>query len=173
MIFGNHVNKYLITITAALAICSLIWAMPAPRTSPAYRSIDEEIDDTDTRTESGITLDDPVLVAHTFDNCDPHRGKRLPIPEYDNNPLDDGQFYSPFHLNTPSSLHTDIHYDSTTNTYQFQNMIGNTPFGPASDMSIEEYIDYDLKQSMKNYWRDKGASYTSHGNRRGGGSADA
>ena len=48
-------------------------------------------------------------------------------------------------------------------------MIGNTPFGPSSSMTIDEYIDYDLRQSVANYWRDRGASYTSHGNRRGGG----
>ena len=99
----------------------------------------------------------------------PDTGLRSPIPSYDNNPLDEDQFYSPFHLSTPSAYHTELVFDSTTNTYRFQNMIGNTPFGPSADMTIDEYIDYDLRQSINNYWRERGASYTSHGNRRGGG----
>ncbi len=99
----------------------------------------------------------------------PDTGLRSPIPSYDNNPLDEDQFYSPFHLSTPPSYHTEIVFDSLTNTYKFQNMIGSTPFGPSSSMSIDEYIDYDLRQSVNNYWRERGASYTSHGNRRGGG----
>ncbi|MBQ7736039.1 MAG: cell surface protein SprA [Bacteroidales bacterium] len=181
MSFGNNARKYLITILAAFAVCSLIWAMPTPRTSMPSRFVEEEIGQTDIDPSYLTTEDNPEVVAHTFaaDSVlavrhelpidPPDTGLRVPIPNYDNNPLDDDQFYSPFHLNTPPSLHTDIHYDSATNTYQFQNMIGNTPYGPASDMSIEEYIDYDMKQAMKNYWRDKGASYTSHGNRRGGG----
>ena len=155
--------------------------MPTPRTSLPYRYLDEEIEDIDTRTDSDYTLDDPTVVASMFEADSvltirhelpidpPDTGLRVPLPNYDNNPLDDNQFYSPFHLNTPPSLHTDIHYDTSTNTYQFQNMIGNTPYGPSSDMSIDEYIDYDMKQSIRNYWKDKGASYTSHGNRRGGG----
>ncbi len=186
MIFGKNTRKYLVTIAAAFTLCSLIWALPAPRTSGVLHSVSSE-DETQTASpeESSVPVnapvDDPVVVANTFvaDSVlavhhelpidPPDTGLRVPIPSYDNNPLDNNQFYSPFHLTTPSSYHTDIHYDSTTNTYNFQNMIGNTPFGPASSMSIEEYIDYDLKNSITNYWRDRGASYTSHSNRRGSG----
>ena len=119
--------------------------------------------------ECTFAADSVLAVRHELPLDPPDTGLRVPIPSYDNNPLDDNQFYSPFHLNTPSSLHTDIHYDTATNSFLFQNMIGNTPFGPSSSMSIDEYLDYDLNQSIKEYWRDKGASYTSHGNRRGGG----
>ena len=47
----------------------------------------------------------------------PDTGLRSPIPSYDNNPLDEDQFYSPFHLSTPPSYHTEIVFDSLTNTY--------------------------------------------------------
>ena len=126
------------------------------------------------RTETIAEIDEPSvleqpLVSPSPITPPPDTGLRSPIPSYDNNPLDEDQFYSPFHLSTPSAYHTEIVFDSTTNTYRFQNMIGNTPFGPSADMTIDEYIDYDLRQSINNYWRERGASYTSHGNRRGGG----
>lgn len=110
-----------------------------------------------------------VLPDESVQTPPPDTGLRAPVPHYDNNPLDEDQHYSPFHLATPPSLQTHIVYDSLTNTYRFQNMIGNTPFGPASSMSVDEYIDYDLRNSVRDYWRERGASHVSQGNRRGGG----
>ncbi|MBR0077695.1 MAG: hypothetical protein IJP72_04770, partial [Bacteroidales bacterium] len=125
MTFGNNARKYLITIAAAFAVCSLIWAMPTPRTSMPTHYFEEDTEETEID-PSFITIeDDPVVVAHTFaaDSVlairheipidPPDTGLRVPLPEYDNNPLDDNQFYSPFHLSTPPSLHTNIYYDST------------------------------------------------------------
>lgn len=152
---------------------------PAPDIQPVFRPKHEfSIGD--------LTKDSTSLIAQLLDTASvrsfeesssevlsaltpPDTNPRSPVPHYDNNPLDEDQFYSPFHLNTPPSFHTEIVYDSLTNTYKFQNMIGNVPFGPASSMSVNEYIDYDLRNSVNDYWRDRGASYTSHGNRRGGG----
>ena len=154
---------YILAFLVATACCSLLWAITVPEGHSHYG-----------RSETIAEMDEPSvleqpLVAPSPITPPPDTGLRSPIPSYDNNPLDEDQFYSPFHLSTPSSYHTEIVFDSTTNSYRFQNMIGNTPFGPSADMSIDEYIDYDLRQSINNYWRERGASYTSHGNRRGGG----
>ena len=48
-------------------------------------------------------------------------------------------------------------------------MTGNTPFGPAGTMDINEYIDYDLRHSIKDYWKNKGAKYAGGPNARGSG----
>ena len=58
--------------------------------------------------ECTFAADSVLAVRHELPLDPPDTGLRVPIPSYDNNPLDDNQFYSPFHLNTPSSLHTDI-----------------------------------------------------------------
>ncbi|MBO4645783.1 MAG: cell surface protein SprA [Bacteroidales bacterium] len=157
----THTYKNIVAFLIVITCFSLIWALPVPDygTSSPRNSA------------KPLCIEDSNYLVSAFDLPvpPPDTGLRSPIPSYDNNPLDENQFYSPFHLNTPPSYHTEIVFDTATNTYKFQNMIGNVPFGPASSMSINEYIDYDLRNSISDYWRERGASYTSHGNRRGGG----
>lgn len=89
------------------------------------------------------------------------------VPKPDNNPLNQS-FTSPFSLHNPPGIGTQIEYDPTTNTYNFQYMTGNTPFGPGAYMDVNEYIDYDLRQSINDYWHNHSSSYAG-GNRKGGG----
>lgn len=90
------------------------------------------------------------------------------VPQPNNNPLNNS-FTSPFSLQNPSGIGTVITYDPETNTYNFQYMTGNTPFGPGAYMDVKEYIDYDLRQSIDDYWHAHSTSYGGGGNRRGGG----
>ena len=64
------------------------------------------------------------------------------LPQPDNNPLNPPT-NNPFYLQNPPGIGPSIIYDPTTNTYNFQYMTGNTPFGPGAYMNINEYIDYD------------------------------
>ncbi len=89
------------------------------------------------------------------------------VPQPDNNPLN-RPFTSPFSLQNPPGVGTVIEYDPNTNTYNFQYMTGNTPFGPGAYMDINEYLDYDLRKSIDDYWHHHSSSYAG-GNRRGGG----
>lgn len=169
----NSSIKYALTLTTALAFYSILWAIPAPSHYTAREVVshhapsaaeDHLIDDLDWEESApswvatDLTIQDP-----------PDTSLRSPLPQYDNNPLNPNPLYSPFHLNTPNVLHSTIEYDPDQNQYNFQNMIGNTPFGPASSMGIEDYIQYDMQQAVRNYWRERGASYTASANRRGGG----
>lgn len=99
----------------------------------------------------------------------PDSGLITPIPQPLNNPLNEGFLFSPFHLQNPPSLSTQIYYDTLTNKYVFRNMIGSTPFGASSSMDIDEFIDYDLRNETRNYWKQRGASHSNNPNRRGGG----
>ncbi len=89
------------------------------------------------------------------------------VPQPDNNPLNNS-FISPFSLHNPPGLGTVINYDPATNTYNFQYMTGSTPFGPGAYMDVNEYINYDLRQSIDDYWHAHSNSYAG-GNRQGGG----
>ena len=89
------------------------------------------------------------------------------VPQPDNNPLNQS-FTSPFSLHNPPGIGTVINYDPNTNTYNFQYMTGNTPFGPGAYMDVNEYIDYDLRKSINDYWHNHSSSYAG-GNRKGGG----
>ena len=89
------------------------------------------------------------------------------VPQPNNNPLDNS-YHSPFWLQNPPGIGTQIQYDPETNTYNFQYMTGNTPFGPGAYMDVNEYLGYDLQQSINDYWYNHSTSYGG-GNRRGGG----
>ena len=93
----------------------------------------------------------------------------IDVPQPDNNPLNENTPSSPFLLHNPSGVGTQIQYNPNTNSYDFQYMTGNTPFGPGGSMSIDEYIDYDLRHSIKDYWKNKGAKYAGGPNARGSG----
>lgn len=91
------------------------------------------------------------------------------VPNPDINPLNPDPA-NPFFLKNPPGIGQSIIYDPVTNTYNFQYMTGGTPFGPGANMNINEFIDYDLKQSIDNYWHNQSRSIGSSGSsRRGGG----
>ena len=84
---------------------------------------------------------------------------RTIVPKQDNNPLNPDPT-SPFYLKKPSNQKTEIVYDPVTNTYVFQNKIGDLNDGPAGQMSLEDYRNYDIEKAMKDYWRDRSSMST-------------
>ena len=174
MIFGKQAKFYLIPALIVFALYSAVLAIPAPEISyfgeGTQPSLYPFVDDNNFTETSSINFDDFIYEPDLFEMPvpPPDTGLRSKVPNPDNNPLGN-EFYSPFHLHTPPALTREIQYDPATNSYSFQNKIGTTPFGPAASMNVNEYINYDLQQEIKNYWREKGASYVSGPNRRGGG----
>jgi hypothetical protein len=162
VIFRKQTKFYFIPAFIVFAFYSAVLAIPVQETSCRNNSsqITFYSDDEFVMKENVELFEMPALPPDT--------GLRAPVPNPDNNPLNQ-EFYSPFHLNTPPSLTKQIEYDPETHSYNFQNKIGNTPYGPSSSMDVNEYISYDLQQEIRNYWREKGAGYVSGPNRRGGG----
>jgi len=163
VIFGKQAKFYIIPALIVFVLYSAVLAIPAPQTSrlgeqfaPSYYLSEDE-----NNYYSGYDLFETPIAP-------PDTGLRSNVPNPENNPLET-EFYSPFHLNTPPAFSREIEYDPNTHSYRFQNKIGSTPFGPAASMDVNEYIGYDLQQEIRNYWREKGASYVSGPNRRGGG----
>ncbi len=147
----NTIKKYL--FLAAAFVCLLCLQVQAEN-----RSLP-------TKTPSSVF----VLPYNIFppDTNNPDSTKHV-LPQPDNNPLNDS-YQSPFWLQDPPGFGTQIEYDPETNTYNFQYMTGETPFGPGAYMDINEYIDYDLRQSINDYWAEHSSSSYTGGNRRGGG----
>jgi cell surface protein SprA len=82
-----------------------------------------------------------------------------PIPKEDNNPLKNTPT-SPFSLKDPQNKTKEIVYDPKTNTYSFQNRIGSLKDGPSSNLSLKEYLNYDIQKSLKQYWRERAGATT-------------
>ncbi len=89
------------------------------------------------------------------------------LPQPDNNPLNPPS-NNPFYLQNPPGIGPSIIYDPITNTYNFQYMTGNTPYGPGAYMNVNEYIDYDLQQSIHDYWQNQSRSIGGSGRSRTG-----
>ena len=170
-----HKRTYrFITAMAVFALYSIVWAIPVPKSHyfPAYSDEFEQeqmstntpvADDIELPYAEDLTIEIPVFPPDTGDK------PIIDVPQPDNNPLNENTPSSPFLLNNPSGIGTNIEYNPITNSYDFQYMTGNTPFGPASSMDIKEYINYDLRHSIKNYWKNRGAKYAGGPNARGSG----
>lgn len=90
------------------------------------------------------------------------------VPKTEINPLNPDPT-NPFYLKNPPGIGQSIIYDPVTNTYNFQYMTGNSPFGPGASMDINEFIDYDLQQSIHDYWQNQSKSIGNGNSRTGSG----
>ncbi len=136
---------YIVPAVVLFTLFSALWAVPAPKYGLKDEPDDFIIDDDEF---SSIDLDDHF--NETFQESDimltpPDTGLKVPLPQPENNPLDEYTFFSPFHLSNPPALRTYVEYDPESNRYEFQNRIGSTPYGPGAYMDINEYIDYALR----------------------------
>ena len=95
----------------------------------------------------------PTKVQLSYPICPPDTNPPI-LPQPDNNPLNPNP-NNPFYLNNPPGIGPSIIYDPETNTYNFQYMTGNSPFGPGAYMNVNEYINYDLQQSIHDYWQNQ------------------
>jgi len=66
-------------------------------------------------------------------------------------PEDTGGLY----LRPPSNINTQVEYDPESNEYYFQNKIGDIDYRNPSYMSFDEYQEYDLNRTLKQYWRER------------------
>ena len=64
------------------------------------------------------------------------------------------------YMGSPSNLQTEIEYDPETNQYLFQNKIGDLNYRNPTYMSFDEYQDFELKNSVRSYWKERSQSST-------------
>lgn len=69
-------------------------------------------------------------------------------------PTNSGGLY----LNNPSNIKSGFQYDPETGTYDYFEKIGDRNFKYPTLMSFDEYLDYDAKRSLQDYWKQKAAT---------------
>ena len=79
---------------------------------------------------------------------------RVPVRGISTNPMDMKTAH-PLQLKDPKNVSTSVVYDPKTNTYQFQRKIGSFDYGSATEMTVGEYLHYDMDAAMRNYWRER------------------
>ncbi len=60
-----------------------------------------------------------------------------------------------FYLDNPSNVKSGFEYDPETGTYNYYEKIGDTYFKYPTYMDFDEYINYDSKESLQDYWKQK------------------
>ncbi len=79
---------------------------------------------------------------------------------------DDYLMYMPedtngLYLRPPKNLSTEIEYDPESNQYYFQNKVGKLDYRNPTYMSFDEYQEFDLDRSIKQYWRERSMTSSS------------
>jgi len=136
--------KYSFFVSVASLFITLVWASsgmiaPPNRTFTHSRFLDL------TRTEPELQPfpgDTPVTLKY------PMKDESNIIPQ-----LND--YNGGLYLNDPSNIKTDLKYDPDSNVYNVTQQMGNINYRPPSYMSQEEYMDYEFKRSLKEYWKQR------------------
>ena len=82
----------------------------------------------------------------------------LPYPFKDNLGGPGNNNSSGFFLKKPSNVKSGFEYDPETGTYNYYEKIGDRHFKYPTYMDFDEYINYDSKQSLQDYWKQKSAA---------------
>jgi len=80
---------------------------------------------------------------------------RFPVKRTQVTTYDDLSASTPIDLRDPSNVKTEIEYDLKSNTYLFKTKVGDQVWTTPFSMTLDEYNDYSLKQSMANYFKIK------------------
>lgn len=84
-------------------------------------------------------------------------GDSLPYP-FEDNSLQNPLWFpnnSGLTLDDPSNIQTNVEYDPATGNYNVTQKMGNLDYRPPTYMDQEEYLDYELKKSVKDYWHQR------------------
>lgn len=78
-------------------------------------------------------------------------------------PFDDVSGLDPMHysnngnlkLSDPGNIKTEVTFDTDSNQYIINQKVGGLQYRPPSYMTLEEYIDYDMRKSTRDYWKSR------------------
>lgn len=62
------------------------------------------------------------------------------------------------YLNNPENVKQEVEYDPETNRYYFLEKVGDQYIRTPNFMTFEEYLKYDLSNSLSNYWEQRSAA---------------
>lgn len=59
------------------------------------------------------------------------------------------------YLTEPSNIKSDVQYDPRSNEYEITRKIGTFNYRNPASLPFNEYQEYDMRRSLRNYWRDR------------------
>lgn len=82
----------------------------------------------------------------------------FPFDDNSNEGLNQGG--SPLYLSDPKNVNKEFQYDPESGQYNYYQKMGDDNYRSPSYMSLEEYLEYDLAKSQRDFWRSKAAAQT-------------
>ncbi len=82
----------------------------------------------------------------------------LPYPFKDDNGGPSSTNKGGLYLKNPGNVTSGFEYDPETGTYNYYEKIGDRYFKYPTYMDFDEYIKYDSKQSLQDYWKQKSSA---------------
>ncbi len=87
---------------------------------------------------------------------DTTRHINLPYPPEDEKfPYTGQENTNPLFLKLPSNIESDVEYDPETGQYILKHKMGELDYREPTYMSLDEYREYDLQNSVDEYWRER------------------
>jgi len=82
----------------------------------------------------------------------------LPYPFHDDNGNPDNNNSGGLYLDNPSNIKSGFEYDPETGKYNYYEKIGDKNYRNPTYMDFNEYLNYDSKKSLQEYWRQKSSA---------------
>lgn len=67
---------------------------------------------------------------------------------------------SPLYLSEPGNVNREFEYDPETGQYNYLQKMGDNNYRSPTYMTLDEYLEYDMEKSQKDFWRQKAAAET-------------
>ena len=82
----------------------------------------------------------------------------LPYPFKDDRSDPTNQNTGGLFLKKPSNIESKFEYDPETGTYSYSEKMGDRYFRKPTYMGFDEYLNYDSKKSLQDYWKQKSSA---------------
>ena len=140
MILKLKSKNILISIASLLSFFTIVWASNAEVTPDLFFSPPSD------------------LYIAREDTSDKEEEEELPFPFRDESwdPFaSPGSGSGGLYLNNPSNIKSEFIYDPVTGNYNYNQKLGDRNFRNPVYMTFEEYVDYNMNQSNRNYFRQR------------------
>jgi len=104
--------------------------------------------------------DDTFYFIDDTDTPEDSTKKKSTKPTYHEKDREGDQFSnpeseSPMMLDKPSNVQTDVELDTSGRYFTIEEKVGDEEYRPPTYMSYEEYMKYQQKKMIRNYWQNK------------------
>jgi cell surface protein SprA len=138
---GNQFKIFALPFLSVLSFAAIVVFSGAELLAEDYYMLEMGLD-------SFMSKDDTIPGQDT---------SRMPYPFKDQSwdPFPGPESQSPLYSKPPSNIQNEFNYDPVTGHYDYQQKLGEMDFRSPVYMTFEEYVNYSMGRSTRDYWRQR------------------